>query len=68
MSFGRNLNILRKRKGHTLRTLGQELNISFSALGKYERDEHEPNFETLVKLADYFDVSLDFLLGRTNKK
>ncbi|MGE7843769.1 helix-turn-helix domain-containing protein [Lysinibacillus sp. NPDC093712] len=41
--------------------------LLYPALGKYEREERQPVFETLEKLADYFDVSIDYLLGRTEK-
>lgn len=68
MSFGERLRALRLEKKLTLRELAKELDISFSALGKYERNEHQPDFDTLEKLADYFDVSIDYLLGRTEKQ
>lgn len=66
MSFGERLRALRLEKNFTLRELAKELDISFSALGKYERNEHQPDFETLEKIADYFNVSIDYLLGRNN--
>lgn len=66
MSFGERLRALRLEKNFTLRELSKELDISFSALGKYERNEHQPDFETLEKIADYFNVSIDYLLGRNN--
>ena len=64
MTFGERLRVLRLEKKLTLRELAKELDISFSALGKYERNERQPDFETLEKLADYFNVSIDYLLGR----
>lgn len=63
MKFGDRLRSLRKEKNLTLRELGKELNISFSALGKYERNENEPDFDTLEKLSKYFDVTIDYLVG-----
>jgi len=66
MEFGKRLRLLRKEKNLTLRELEKQTDISYSALGKYERDERQPDFDTLEKLADYFDVSIDWLLGRTN--
>ena len=65
MNFGERLRFLRKELDYSLRKMADELGISFSALGKYERNEHQPDFETLEKIADYFDVSIDWLLGRT---
>ncbi|MEG0258707.1 MAG: helix-turn-helix transcriptional regulator [Lysinibacillus sp.] len=66
MEFGKRLRLLRKEKNLTLRELEKQTGISYSALGKYERDERQPDFDTLEKLADYFDVSIDWLLARTN--
>ncbi len=65
MNFGERLRFLRKELDYSLRKMADELGISFSALGKYERNEHQPDFETLEKIADYFGVSIDWLLGRT---
>lgn len=66
MNFGERLRSLRKDIDYSLRKMADELGISFSALGKYERNEHQPDFDTLEKIAEYFDVSIDWLLGRTN--
>lgn len=68
MSFGDRLRSLRKEKNLTLRELANELGISYSALGKYERNEHQPDFDTLEKIANYFDVRVDWLIGRTDIK
>ena len=66
MSFGERLRSLRMEKKLTLREFGKELEMSFSALGKYERNENQPDFETLEKIANYFDVTIDYLLGRSD--
>ncbi|MGK5512209.1 helix-turn-helix domain-containing protein [Brevibacillus formosus] len=68
MVFGENLRTLRIEKGLTLRELSEALDISYSALGKYERNEREPDFETLEKFANYFGVMIDYLIGRTDVK
>ncbi len=65
MNFGERLRSLRSEKEYSLRKMAEELEISFSALGKYERNEHQPDFDTLKKIANYFNVSIDWLLGRT---
>ena len=44
------------------------LYINQNTVSRYENLEREADYETLIKLADYFDVSLDYLLGRTDKK
>lgn len=43
-----------------------ELGISIMTYYRYERGEREPSLSTLVALADYFDVSLDYLVGRSD--
>lgn len=39
-----------------------------NSVSRYENREREADYETLIKFADYFDVSLDYLLGRTDEK
>lgn len=58
----------RKNKKLTLRQLSEILGISYSSLGKYERGEYEPDIKTLISIANYFDVSVDYLLGLTTIK
>lgn len=59
---------LRLENDLSLRELANELNISYSSLGKYERGEQEPSFETLKKIAERFHVTIDYLLGFSNVK
>lgn len=59
---------LRNEKKLSLRELAQELNMSFVTIGQYETGKRQPDNETLVKLATYFSVSVDYLLGRTNDR
>ncbi|KEK12994.1 hypothetical protein EP18_03780 [Lysinibacillus sphaericus] len=66
MAFGKRLRLLRNENNLTLRELEKQTGITYSALGKYERDERQPDFDTLEKLADHFDVSIDWLLARTD--
>lgn len=46
--------------------IASDLGLSLRAYQYYERGEREPNASTLIALADYFDVSLDYLVGRTD--
>lgn len=39
-----------------------------NSISRYENGEREADYKTLIKFADYFDVSLDYLLGRSNQK
>lgn len=47
--------------------LAMELNLSQNSISRYENREREAGYETLVAMADYFQVSLDYLLGRTDQ-
>lgn len=64
--FGERLRMLRTEKGLTMQQMAEMLGITTGAWAKYERNEAEPTFDKLVKIADFFNVSTDFLLGRTN--
>ncbi len=46
--------------------LGIELNIDQTTISHYETGVREPDYKTLILIADYFDVSIDYLLGRTD--
>lgn len=46
--------------------LADVLKITQSSLNRYEQDQTSPTFETLLKYADYFDVSMDYIFGRTD--
>jgi transcriptional regulator with XRE-family HTH domain len=62
--FGKNLKMLRKIKKLSQEELSEILNVSRQSVSKYENDSAQPSFETLMLVADYFDVSVDELLGR----
>lgn len=55
---------LRKAADLSQYELARRLNIGRSALGNWEQGERQPDFETTKKLADFFNVSVDYLLGR----
>lgn len=63
--FPRRLRMLRERKGISRRVLADFCRVSKSALARYERGEQEPTSGVIIQMADYFEVSADFLLGRT---
>lgn len=65
--FDKILKLLRTEKAMSQQDLADALGISKSAINMYERGERQPNFETLESIADYFNVDIDYLLGRTNK-
>ena len=57
---------LRKAKGISQLKLAMDLNTNQNTISRYETGEREPGIVELIKLADYFNVSVDYLLGRTN--
>ncbi|KXH90484.1 MULTISPECIES: helix-turn-helix transcriptional regulator [Bacillus] len=65
-TFGNILRELRKEKKLTQRELAQTLKLSESTIGMYERNERQPDYATLNSIANYFEVTTDFLLGRTS--
>ena len=58
---------LRKTRKISQLKLALDLNMNQNTVSRYENLEREADYETLIKIADYFDVSLDYLLGRTDK-
>lgn len=56
---------LRKRKGLSQLRLATELNTTQNTISRYETGEREPGIDELIKIADYFNVSVDYLIGRT---
>lgn len=65
MNFGDILRRLRTEQGIKQKQVAMELQVSESAISNYENGIHYPDLDTLRKLAEYFHVSTDFLLGRT---
>lgn len=68
MDFGGRLKKLRTSKRLTQEELGKIVHVSKVSISGYERGERSPDRETLTDLADYFEVSTDYLLGRTDDK
>lgn len=66
--IGELLQELRKDKGLTQLQLAKEMGLSASTIGAYETDVADPPVEMLVKLCDYFDVSIDYLTGRIRSR
>lgn len=66
MSLGTRIKELRLKKDWTQSQLGEKVNVTKASISGYENDTRSPDKETLVKLANLFDVSTDFLLGNDN--
>ena len=66
--FPERLRKLREEKGLLQRELAEKLNLSRVAITHYEQGKRFPEWDTLQKMADLFNVSVDYLLGRTEHK
>ena len=64
--FPSRLRRLREREGKSRVVISQLCGLPNGAIRKYERGEISPNIDSLIAIADYFRVSTDYLLGRTN--
>ena len=63
--FADRIKACRKNINKTQREVATDLGITESGYQKYELSKREPKMETLNKFADYFDVSVDYLMGRS---
>lgn len=59
---------IRKNKGKIQQEIADNINVARSTYACYESGTREPDFQTIVKLADYYDISLDELFGRIHSK
>lgn len=59
---------LRKEKNITQLKLAMDLGLNQNTISRYETGEREADYKTLIMFADYFDVSVDYLLERTDNK
>lgn len=66
-NFQTTLKSLRTAQGLTQDELAKILQVSRSTIGMYENGSREPDYETLNCIADFFNVNIDYLLGRTTK-
>ncbi len=60
------LKYLRQKRGISQLKLAMDLNMNQNSISRYENGQREADYETLIKFADYFNVSIDYLLNRTN--
>lgn len=56
---------IRKAKGISQLKLATDLNTNQNTISRYETGEREPGIAELIRIADYFNISVDYLLGRT---
>ena len=61
-----NLKLLRNEAGISQQRLADAVNVSQPSINKYENHKIEPEIEVLCRMADYFNTSVDFLVGHTD--
>lgn len=57
---------LREQKGITQLKMAMDLNMNQNTISRYESGVHQADYNTLIAIADYFDVSIDYILMRTD--
>ena len=66
MLIGSRIKSLREAQGISQEKLGEELNLSKTTISHYENETRIPSIETLIDMADYFKVDLNYILGTDN--
>lgn len=67
-SFGERLRLLRKEKEYSMAEFAKLMNAGKTTISNWENDNRFPDRDTLIKLANFFSVSLDYLLGRAENR
>lgn len=67
-NFHRILTLLRREKGVSQRTVAHSLGVSQALMSHYEKGAREPGLEFVIRAADYYGVSVDYMLGRTAER
>ena len=63
-----NLKFLRKESGISQKRLADAIDVSQQSINQYENHAVEPDISTLSQMADFFDTSIDFIVGRTDSR
>ena len=66
MKVGHIISKLRYKNGYTQIELAEKIGVTKGAIGMYETDKRQPNYDVLIKLADLFNVTTDYLLSHNN--
>ena len=66
--IGERLKLLRNEKGYTQQELAALLDVSYQAVGHWEKGSNDPNNDLLIKIASLFCVTTDYLLGVENER
>lgn len=65
-SFASRLKELRTSKNLTMESLAKDLGTTRATISNFENEQRKPSLDMIIKLADYFQVSIDYLVGRTD--
>lgn len=65
-TYGERISELREKRQLTQEELAKQLSISRASLSHYEKNRRVPDYEVLLKIADFFNVTVDYLIGRTD--
>ena len=65
MNFGQNMMLIRKQKKLSQAALGNIIGTSGDVVGRYERGDITPSIDVVAKIAEAFEVSIDYLIGKT---
>jgi transcriptional regulator with XRE-family HTH domain len=68
LSLGKRLKTLREEKGITTREISKIFKLGKSTISNYENDIRKPDYDILIKLADFYEVTVDYLLGITDER
>lgn len=64
----KNLRKLREESGISQKALADAIGVSQQSINKYENHNIEPDIETLIRMADFFNTSIDYIVGHTDIK
>ena len=64
--FSTRLKELRQEKGFTLKYVAEHFNVTIRTICRYEDGSREPSIEMLIKFCNFYDVSADYIIGRTD--
>lgn len=65
-SFASRLKELRISQNLTMESLAKDLNTTRATISNFENEQRKPSLDMIIKIADYFQVSIDYLVGRTD--
>lgn len=66
MSFSEQLKEIRETNDYSRKDLAAAVNVSTAAISNYENGNREPDIKTLIRISEYLNVSVDYLIGQTD--